>query len=80
MSSFRKVVNITGLNADSQNVPGFIHGLLSLGDSTNSGEDVETNAVREVVRRLAAAGVNAHVLGVVKGYLNTIETRLDGGA
>lgn len=81
MNSFQRVVANYGVNEQSTNrEDALLHALLVYASTDYEGADVETNVVRECLRRLEARGVGAIALGIVKQRLNTLEVAYDAGA
>lgn len=77
MSSFVKVSNAIGLNADSQGEQAWLYALCQYGAGDYEGADTYANPAKEVYARLAARNVGPHTLAKVKAMLNTLETEYE---
>lgn len=78
MSSFAIVMSHLALSEHNHSTF-WLYAILRLGDSLSTGSDVESNACREVYRRLRAANVGEYTLAKVRAALNTLENSIDAG-
>lgn len=78
MNAISRVLQDCGLNAESHSDP-LLYAMLVYMSTDYESSDVETNPVREVVRRLEARGVGKIALDIVHQKLNTLEEKYDRG-
>ena len=76
MNSFETVIQGYGVNDQSHSEP-LLHALLTYASTDYEGADVETNPVREVMRRLEARGVGKIARDIIRAKLNTLENKYD---